>query len=146
VSALHGSHILRLRAFFEHLQPEDVACMAEIYTEQAFFKDPFNELRGLPAIQRVFAHMFHTLDEPRFVIIDVIAQDQQCFLSWDFLFRMRGSAGERRIHGSSHLRFAADGRVDYHRDYWDAAEQFYEQLPLLGSVLRAIKRRLAVKP
>ena len=130
--------------FFEHLTREDVGRMGRLYTEQAFFKDPFNEVRGLLAVQRVFAHMFESLDAPRFVVIDVVHQDEQCFLSWDFLFRMRGSARERRIHGSSHLRFASDGRIDYHRDYWDAAEQVYEQLPLLGGVLRWIKRRLAL--
>ena len=57
---------------------------------------------------------------------------------------MKGQSIERRIHGSSHLRFAHDGRVAYHRDYWDAAEELYETLPLLGSLLRWIKRRLRV--
>ena len=44
----------------------------------------------------------------------------------------------------SHLRFAADGRIAYHRDYWDAAEEVYEKVPLLGGLLRRIKRRLQV--
>jgi len=136
----------RLVHYFEHLTREDLDRMGQLYAEQAFFKDPFNEVRGLAAVQRVFAHMFESLDAPRFVVVDVIVQHDQCFLTWDFLFRMRGSARERHIHGSSHLRLAADGRVAYHRDYWDAAEQFYEQLPLLGSVLRWIRRRLAIKP
>ena len=39
---------------------------------------------------------------------------------------------------------AADGRVAYHRDYWDAAEEVYEKIPLLGGLLRWIKRRLQV--
>lgn len=86
--------------------------------------------------------MFETLDGPRFRILDVLVQDRQAFISWDFEFRLRGQAAQRRIHGSSHLRFGADGRVAYHRDYWDAGEQLYEQIPLLGGLLRLIKKRL----
>ena len=36
----------------------------------------------------------------------------------------------------------ADGRVVEHRDYWDAAEQLYEKLPLIGGVLRLLKRSM----
>jgi len=130
--------------FFEQLQAEDVAWLGRHYTEQAFFKDPFNEVRELAGVQRIFAHMFESLDAPRFEVLDALVQGEQCFLSWNFLFRLKGQTQERRIHGSSHLRFAPDGRVAYHRDYWDAAEEFYEKLPLLGSLLRWIKRRLRV--
>ncbi len=131
--------------FFEQLQASDVQWMGRRYTEQAFFKDPFNEVRGLIAVQGIFAHMFEALDAPRFVVLDCVEQNEQCFLTWDFTFRLKGQAQQRRIHGSSHLRFAADGRIAYHRDYWDAAEEFYEKLPLLGGLLRLIKRRLTVQ-
>jgi len=131
-----------LIAYFEQLCTADLARLGERYTEQAFFKDPFNEVQGLAGIERVFAHMFETLASPRFVVLDAITQGSQGFISWDFLFRLKGETQERRIHGSSHLRFAPDGRVAYHRDYWDAAEQLYEQVPLLGTLLRLIKRRL----
>ena len=133
--------------FFEALSAADVARMGQLYTDDARFKDPFNEVSGLAAVQRIFAHMFSALDAPRFVVLSALVEGDQCFLTWDFLFRMKGQALERRIHGSSHLRFAADdtlGRIDYHRDYWDAAEEFYEKLPLLGGLLRWIKRRLSV--
>jgi hypothetical protein len=42
------------------------------------------------------------------------------------------------------VRFAADGRVGWHRDYWDAAEELYEKLPLIGSLMRLLRRRGAV--
>ena len=32
------------------------------------------------------------------------------------------------------LRFAPDGRIALHRDYWDAAEELYEKLPLVGAL------------
>jgi hypothetical protein len=43
--------------------------------------------------------------------------------------------------GATHLVFDADGKVAVHRDYWDAAEELYEKLPLLGGLMRWLKRR-----
>ena len=132
----------RVVEFFEGLQPADLARLAAVYADDARFRDPFNEVQGLPAIRRIFEHMFATLEGPRFVILDVVVQDSQCFLTWDFRFRQkRMGPGEQCIHGGSHLRFAPDGRVQHHRDYWDAAEELYEKLPLVGGLMRWLRRR-----
>jgi len=134
----------RIIGFFESLAPADLARLADFYADDATFKDPFNEVRGVAAIRRIFEHMFATLDEPRFVIRDALVQGEQCFLSWDFVFRMRRFDRKlQTIRGGSHLRLAADGRVAMHRDYWDAAEELYEKLPLLGALMRWLKRRAA---
>ena len=127
---------------FETLQPADVARLGELYTPDARFKDPFNEVQGVPAIQQVFEHMFVALDGPRFVIREAVCEGEQCFLTWDFLFRMRSlRKDEQTVRGSTHVRFAADGRIVLHRDYWDAAEELYEKLPGLGALMRWLKRR-----
>ena len=134
--------VQRIVEAFERLQPADVERLGEIYTDDARFKDPFNEVQGVAAIQQVFRHMFTALIEPRFVIRDALCDGDQCFLSWDFLFRMRRfSSDEQCIRGATHLRLAADGRISEHRDYWDAAEELYEKLPAIGTLMRWLKRR-----
>jgi ketosteroid isomerase-like protein len=139
---VHDPAVQRIVAFFEGLSPADLPRMAAIYTEDALFKDPFNQVAGVAAIQRTFEHMFVSLDGPRFVIRDAIVQGNQCFLSWDFIFRMkRFSREEQVVRGGSHLRLAADGRISEHRDYWDVAEELYEKLPVLGALMRWLKRR-----
>jgi len=35
--------------------------------------------------------------------------------------------------------------VTYHRDYWDTAEELYAKLPLLGGLMRLLRRRLAAR-
>lgn len=136
----------RVVDFFEQLQPADVARIADIYTADAQFKDPFNEVQGVPAIEAIFAHMFRELDAPRFVITQQVQQGAQCFVTWDFLFVMRRfDAGRTQtIRGASHLVLRAEAgvwRVAVHRDYWDAAEELYEKLPVVGSLMRWLKRR-----
>ncbi len=140
-SSAHDASLARLVAFFESIAPATVTQLATVYTDDVFFKDPFNEVQGLPAVTRIFAHMFEQVDAPRFVVTGSVLQGEQAFLTWDFLFRMkRFASDEQCIRGSTHLKFAADGRVYFHRDYWDAAEELYEKLPLLGSVMRGLKR------
>ncbi len=134
--------VARIVKAFEALTPAALERLDEIYTADAHFKDPFNAVQGVPAIRAVFEHMYATLDAPRFVIRDVVAQGDQCFLSWDFVFRMRRfNRDEQTVHGGSHLQLAADGRIALHRDYWDVAEELYEKLPVVGSLMRWLKRR-----
>jgi hypothetical protein len=139
-SAVSVAHIV---TFFETLTPESVAGIGQIYDGQARFKDPFNEVTGVPAIKRIFDHMFASLHEPRFVVTQQVVQGDQCFLTWEFHFRFRTyrAAQPQVILGASHLVFSATGLVTLHRDYWDAAEELYEKLPLLGGLMRWLKRR-----
>jgi len=136
--------VARVRAFFETLSPQSVQRIDEIYAADAWFKDPFNEVRGSEPIRRIFAHMFGQVESPRFVVREAVADRGGAFLTWEFRFRARrlGEA-EQVISGASHLRFDAAGRVTYHRDYWDPAEELYEKIPYLGGLMRAVKRRAA---
>ena len=138
-----GARVLRVVGFFEHLSPADLPRLGEFYAADARFKDPFNEVQGVAAITAVFTHMYRALEAPRFVVHDSVASGEQCFLTWDFQFRFgRFAPGvDQVVRGASHLHFATDGRIASHRDYWDAAEELYEKLPAVGSLMRWLKRR-----
>ena len=135
--------VTRVIAFFENLSPADVATIGQFYAPQARFKDPFNEVVGVPAIQGIFAHMFEALEQPRFVVTGRVVQGQQCFLTWDFLFAFKDfhKGVTQTVRGASHLVLDEQGLVNLHRDYWDAAEELYEKLPVVGSLVRWLKRR-----
>jgi len=77
--------------------------------------------------------------------IDAIADSAGAMLTWDMSYRVKAWRPKetQRIHGATHLRFAADGRIAYHRDYWDAANELYAKLPLVGPVMRFLRKRLA---
>ena len=134
----------RVRAFFETLGPASIDRMDAVYAPDASFRDPFNDVRGLAEIRRIFAQMFEHLDDCRFTFIDETVDERSALLTWDMTFRIRRlSPGQtRRIHGATQLKFAPDGRVASHRDYWDAADELYAKLPLIGPVMRWLKRKL----
>lgn len=133
----------RLCLYFESISPQSVSRMAEFYAADARFKDPFNEVHGVPAIQQVFSHMFESLHGPRFVVSHRIVDGTQCFLVWEFRFRFKrfDTTTEQVVRGGSHLVLTEDGLIKDHRDYWDAAEELYEKLPVVGSLMRWLKQR-----
>ena len=133
----------RIVAFFEQLTPVDLATFDRFYALQARFKDPFNEVQGVPAIQHIFGHMFTALHEPHFVVTARVVQGSHCFLTWDFLFRFKNfqQSVTQTVRGASHLVLDAQGLITVHRDYWDAAEELYEKLPVVGGLMRWLKNR-----
>lgn len=136
--------IARVIRVFESLTERSVADLGTLYALDARFVDPFNAVRGIDAIVQVFQHMYATLNNPRFVVTGSVAQGDQCFLLWDFQFRFRSfrNSVDQCIAGTSHLRFDAEGRITQHHDYWDAAHGLYQQMPLLGGLMRWLRRRV----
>ncbi len=110
---------------FETLSPAAVEALDTLYAPDARFKDPFNDVRGLPEIQRIFRHMYVALENPRFTITGRIVQGSQCFLTWEFRFGFRRfKQGQTQcIVGGSHLVLNDAGRITLHRDYWGLKRQ-----------------------
>lgn len=137
----HATELARLVLFYENLSEASLAQLPSIYAHDVQFKDPFNEVRGIWPVTAIFRHMYEQVDEPRFVVGTRVLQGADAFLVWDFTFRMKRFSRERQcIRGATHIRFDAAGAVEMHRDYWDAAEELYEKLPLLGALMRGLKR------
>jgi hypothetical protein len=135
----------RIVLLFESFAPADLQRLQDYYREDARFKDPLHAVQGLEPIRDVYRHMFDAMDRPRFTVTRRFAQERECVLLWEFRFALRRFPGRGAVtmHGASHLRLDAQGRIAEHRDYWDAAEALYEHLPGLGGVMRWLKRRAA---
>jgi steroid Delta-isomerase len=136
-------HLHNFVQFFEALSPSSLEDINRIYAPTARFKDPFNDVQGPAAVQPIFEHMYATVHDPRFVVVQAIQQGADAFVTWDFHFRFQRFSPHvtQTIHGATHLQFDEHGRVTLHRDYWDAAEELYEKLPAVGSFMRWVKRR-----
>ena len=127
--------------FYETLAPDTLDQLAGLYAADARFKDPFNDVVGIAAITGIFRHMFTTVEAPRFEVTTRLLTGREAMLGWDFHLRPRGRPVV--IRGVTHLSFDTDGLVCLHRDYWDPAEELYERLPIIGSLMRWLKKRLA---
>jgi hypothetical protein len=140
-----SASLTRAIAFFEQLSPADIPRMGELYAANALFKDPFNAVVGVEKIAPIFGDMFVAMTAPRFKILTAVEQGSDAFLTWDFTFRVKKLKPNETmtIHGASHLRFDESGKIILHRDYWDAAEELYSKLPLVGALMRALQRKFS---
>ena len=136
--------VQRVISFYETLSPRSLEAMDQVYAAQARFKDPFNEVVGLRAIRSIFVAMFRDVDNPRFVVTGATGDARQACVLWEFHFSSpRIAKGTPQcIRGASWLEFDETGKVTLHRDYWDAAEELYEKLPLIGALMRWLRARL----
>jgi len=127
---------------YENCTRETLPDLLRFYAPNATFKDPFQEVVGHAKIEEIFTKMFDQLNNPKFVIVQTLMGDQQASLLWEFQFSMkRWNTKPQKFLGVSWLYFDANHQIKKHIDYWDPASGIYEQLPLLGPVLRFIKKK-----
>ena len=122
---------------FENFNADSINKLDQFYTEDCYFRDPFNEVHNREQLRKLFTEMLK-LKDLSFEVHEKIQQDDKAFINWDFRFTILGKA--QCIHGGSLLHFAADGKVKSHVDYWDAAEGVYEKLPGFGALVRLVKK------
>jgi hypothetical protein len=139
--------------FMTGLTPARLAELPAIVTDDMHFRDPFNDVVGRAHFGRCLEDMLHQLAD---LEIDVThtapltprrGADAQArhALWWRFSGRLVRFGGRHwEVTGMAVVTLAADGRVAEHLDYWDAAGGLYEELPLIGALMRWIRRRLAV--
>lgn len=132
-------------AFFNKLDNTCTEKLYEVYTEDVVFDDPLHHVEGRQALATYLATMYANVERCQFVYHTRQLEGNQAFVTWTMTFVHPKLAGGRTIEveGCSALTFAADGRVRRHRDYLDAGAMLYEHLPLMGSVIRWLKKRLA---
>lgn len=129
---------------FNQLDKDHLDLLEQIYTPDVQFRDPVQSLNGLPALWDYYGRLYEGVVSCQFTFEAEVIEGQQGMLVWIMRFQHRQfRSGEMlELRGVSHLQFLDDNRVHHHRDYFDMGEFIYERVPVLGSVIRAIKNRL----
>ena len=130
---------------FAALDADGLDRRAELYSEDIRFRDPLHTVQGLPALRDYFAALYANVRELRFDFHGFEpSADGTGYLRWTLRYRhprLRGGA-PIEVEGCSYLRWS-QGRVYLHRDYFDAGALLYEHLPVLGTLIGWLKRRLS---
>lgn len=131
--------------WFEALTPQSLNSIGSVYDRMSSFRDPFNDIIGIDKIMAIYQHMFDELETPRFKVTRIVERGPESFMTWNFSFSLRNKSYV--IAGCTHFVIDPDTRlVIIHRDYWDAAQELYEKLPVLGWILQRLRRRLSRFP
>ena len=139
----HAETLAAYARFYETLTPARVVFLRDLAAPDVRFKDPFHDVRGVESMIAVISSMYDH-GTPRFEVIDqAIGEAGAGYLLWRCAIVPEGLRSGWTFEGMSAVRFDADGRVVEHIDHWDASEQFFERLPVIGTLLRLIRRGLA---
>lgn len=134
----------QFKSVYQQLNKDNVASLAEIYQPEMTFIDPFHHVQGLPAFQDYIANLYANVTDCRFQFGQPQGDLQLMYVDWQMQFIHPRLAGGQAISvpGVSQLQWQ-DGKVLKHRDFFDGGAVLYEHVPVLGQVIRLLKRRMA---
>lgn len=137
-AALGAAHPVTIfRRVFDTLRPEVPMALADLYAADVVFDDPLHHIEGRDELERYFQRLNAGLIEGRFRFGDGLVGPGTAILPWTMHLRMRRLRRPIVVPGCSHLRFGS--LVTHQRDYFDAGALIYENIPLLGAIVRRIK-------
>ena len=106
------------------------------------FKDPFHEVVGIDKVYDIFKKMYVKLDKPKFKITEIIEQNNIAYIKWNFIFYFKNHSKKESFEGLSRIEFNEMHKVTSHTDYWDAASNIYENIPIISFMIKFIKRKI----
>ena len=128
-------------AALEAMRADTVDTVLALCAEDIRFSDPFTDVTGKAALRDVYDDMFRKISDLRFRVEDCHGAGERWLIRWTYSARL-GFLGPMEFVGTSLVLLNAEGLVCRHADYWDASALF-ARLPVLGPIVRLIKRRIA---
>ena len=128
---------------FSNLNKENIKKFDDLVVKDIVFIDPFNNIKGLDDFKNIFYHMFDTVEEPKFDIVDYAQNKDHIFLKWKMTFY--AFKASQTIEGMSDITLNKEGKVISHLDYWDSLNGIFIKLPFLGFLYKISLRMFKIK-
>lgn len=139
--------LARFCRFFENMTPEQVeSTVEEVYAPEAWLYDTLVLHHGIGQIKPYFIATAKRASGVQVEVLDTLTSGKDVFIKWRMDIKWSAFRQKGRVttsFGMSHLRFDESGRVVMHYDFWDSAHGFFEHLPVVGGLIRFIKRKVA---
>jgi len=131
----------KFKAYFTLMKLGDNSGLDEIYADDVTFIDPIHKISGLENLKSYFKKLDSNLIEGSFQFTDEISSDNKVYLQWEMTVKLNQPKKIIKTSGISVL--IVDQKIIQQRDYFDAGELFYENIPVLGSIIRFLKKKIA---
>lgn len=139
--------ITRFRHTYRDLCQVKPDALSKLYADDILFIDPITTHRGLPQVQQYFTDLLVHAKSCEFDITDMMECQSSTLqvthvANWTMKLVLKQRNKTITLDGTTQLRVEND-LIVYHKDYYDVGEMVYEHIPLLGFVIKKIKRKLA---
>ena len=129
---------------FAAIDHDNLHILEQIYHSDVHFSDPIHDVFGLAALHGYCANLYENVSALHFDFTQLSPiDDEQALLCWTMTYRHPRLAGGRPIQvpGVSQVWFR-EGKAYRHIDHYDAGTLLYEHVPVLGTLIRWMKRRM----
>ena len=134
--------------FLSNLGADDTADRArELYAQDLYFSDALMLTDSKDAVVAHFRGLVDGGARVEVDMLDVLVQDSDVYLVWMMTaeFQPIRKPVTSKTIGVTHARFNTAGEVVLHQDFWDTGLGFYQNVPGLGTVIKAINRRFTAE-
>jgi limonene-1,2-epoxide hydrolase len=130
----------KFKNYFSPIDFNKLSILDEIYSDNIIFKDPIHEIQGIENLKTYFQKLNDNLIEGSFNFTDESVIGNKAYLSWEMNLKLKRPKKYVKASGISVL--IIEEKIISQRDYFDAGELFYENIPILGGIIRSIKKKL----
>jgi ketosteroid isomerase-like protein len=132
--------------FYTDLASMRVESLKEIYSQDVVFIDPIAAHEGLSSVEQYFSKLLKNAKYCEFDIHNTLPTGEQGYaVNWTMRFTSsRINKGHPvSVDGISMLTLRND-KIVLHRDYYDLGQMVYEHIPLLGRVIKKLKKGMSL--
>lgn len=122
-----------------------VSELSSIYSDDVVFIDPIAEHKGIVAVEGYFSRLLHNAKYCQFVIHSKDqTTDGNFVVNWTMSFTSTKMNKGKPIDvdGLTVLKLS-NNKIVFHRDYYDLGQMIYQNIPILGRIIKRIKRSLS---
>lgn len=119
-----------------------------LYAERFYFNDTLHTITHRDNLIKYFESIRAADSSIAVQVEDVIQKGADVYVRWSMQtqFSITGSGLiSTDSIGISLLRFNSQGKIVFHQDFWDNTQGFYRHLPVTGSALGFIQRRMELE-
>jgi hypothetical protein len=140
-----SSKIKKAKDAFNQLDINNLDVVDDFYDKKAVFQDPIHKIKGVSAIRNYYKGLYSKVDSIIFKFNHASESNGVVTLEWTMLLKtpVLNFGKQISLDGVSIIKFGGkEGKVVFHRDYFDLGEFVYERIPVLSTIIKVIKSKM----
>jgi ketosteroid isomerase-like protein len=135
----------KVQHFFEKLNKDSMHLVTEFYDAEVDFQDPIGTIKGEKKMRKYYENMYKNVKSIKFEFSQFVEAGDDVVGIWKMTLVTPNLKGGEPVvvDGNSVIKFK-NGKAIYHRDYFDMGAFIYENIPVMGFMVRKVKERFKV--